>query len=205
MLKSEGASLPHSLFEDILAIFMGSLMITLGVFFFKSVGVLSGGVTGIALLLNQLFELSFSWSFLILNLPFFALGLYQNSKEFAFKSLLCAVLVSINSAYMPELIELTAINSIYAATAGGFVFGMGLLTLIRHKSSLGGFTVLALYLQDKYNYSAGKIQMTIDVSILTLSFFLTSLNVLMLSILGVIVLNLVIVVNHKKGRYRALG
>lgn len=205
MLKSEDTSLPHSLFEDVLAIFMGSLMIALGVFFFKSVGVLSGGVTGIALLLNQLFELSFSWSFLILNLPFFVLGLYQNSKEFAFKSLLCAVLVSINSAYMPELIELTTINSIYAATAGGFVFGMGLLTLIRHKSSLGGFTVLALYLQDKYNYSAGKIQMTIDVSILTLSFFLTSLNVLILSILGVIVLNLVIVVNHKKGRYRALG
>lgn len=205
MLKTEGTSLPHSLFEDILAIFMGSLMISLGVFFFKAVGVLSGGVTGIALLLNQLFNLSFSWLFFILNLPFFILGLYQNSKEFAVKSLLCSVLVSFWSAYMPNLVELSTIHPIYAATAGGFVFGMGLLTLIRHKASLGGFTVLALYLQDKYNYSAGKIQMSIDVSILTLSFFLTSLNVLMLSILGVVILNLVIVVNHKKGRYRALG
>ena len=106
---------------------------------------------------------------------------------------------------MPELITVNYIHPIYAAAAGGFVFGMGLLTLIRHKASLGGFTVLALYLQEKYNYSAGKIQMSTDIAVLTLSFLLTSLNILILSVIGVIVLNLVIAVNHKKGRYRALG
>lgn len=205
MDKPVSPALTHSLSEDVLAIFMGSLMIALGVFLFKSVGVLSGGVTGIALLLNQVFGLSFSWLFLLLNLPFFLLGLYQNSKEFAFKSLFCSALVSFWSAYMPYLIQVSYLNPVYAATAGGFVFGMGLLTLIRHKASLGGFTVLALYLQDRYNYSAGKIQMSIDVAILALSFFLTSLSVLLLSILGVVILNLVIVMNHKKGRYRALG
>lgn len=205
MDKPVSPALTHSLSEDVLAIFMGSLMIALGVFLFKSVGVLSGGVTGIALLLNQVFGLSFSWLFLLLNLPFFLLGLYQNSKEFAFKSLFCSALVSFWSAYMPNLIQVSYLNPAYAATAGGFVFGMGLLTLIRHKASLGGFTVLALYLQDRYNYSAGKIQMSIDVAILAMSFFLTSLSVLLLSILGVVILNLVIVMNHKKGRYRALG
>ena len=106
---------------------------------------------------------------------------------------------------MPDLITVDYINPIYAAAAGGFVLGMGLLTLIRHKASLGGFTVLALYLQEKYNYSAGKIQMSTDIAVPTLSFLLTSLNVLILSVIGVIVLNLVIAVNHKKGRYRALG
>ena len=180
-------------------------MISLGVFFFQSIGILSGGITGIALLLNQMFDLNFIWLFFLLNLPFFVMAIYQNSFEFALKSLFCSALVSFWVANMNQLIQLKHIQPVYAATAGGFLFGMVLLTLIRHKASLGGFTVLALYLQDKYNYSAGKIQMFIDIAVLTLSFVLTSINILLLSILGVVILNLVITVNHKKGRYRTLG
>lgn len=86
---------PHTLFEVAFAIVMGSLMISLGVFLFKAVGILSGGVTGIALLINQLFGLSFSWLFFLLNLSFFLLALFKDSTELAIKSLFCSCLVSV--------------------------------------------------------------------------------------------------------------
>ncbi len=79
--------------------------------------------------------------------------------------------------------------------------GLGMLILFRHQTSLGGFNVLVLYLQEKFGLSAGKLQMGIDISILVASFFLVSPMVLALSVFGAVLLNLVLAMNHKPGRY----
>lgn len=52
--------------------------------------------------------------------------------------------------------------------------GLGMLILFRHRSSLGGFNVLCLFIQDRFGISVGKSQMAIDGLILLASFFLFS-------------------------------
>ena len=48
-----------------------------------------------------------------------------------------------------------------------------MLILFRHRASLGGFNVLVLYLQERYGWRAGLIQMGLDCSIVVLAFALS--------------------------------
>ena len=79
--------------------------------------------------------------------------------------------------------------------------GIGLLIVFRHKASLGGFNVLALYIQDRYGIAVGKTQMALDVSIVVAGLWLIPPWLLVVSVAGAAVLNFVITVNHKPGRY----
>ncbi|MNE59695.1 hypothetical protein D3C80_1548070 [compost metagenome] len=81
------------------------------------------------------------------------------------------------------------------------IMGLGFIVLFRHKASLGGVNILALYLQDKYGLRAGKLQMAVDISIVLASLLVVNISLLIASILGAMVLNLIIAMNHRPGRY----
>ncbi len=104
---------------------------------------------------------------------------------------------------MQHVIKIESIHPIFAALAGGMLIGVGLLIMFRHKSSLGGLGILALYLQNKFNIRAGNFGLLVDSIILTSSIFIFSIDLVILSVLGAITLNTLIAVNHKPGRYQA--
>ncbi|MEE1675681.1 YitT family protein [Agarivorans aestuarii] len=195
----------HNWLEDFLALLIGTTMVALGVFFFKETQLLTGGTAGLALLAAQFFGLSFGQLFILINLPFFILGFAKMGAAFTFRTMACVVLVSVFTDYMHLVIELAELNRIYAALSGGFLIGTGMLILIRHKGSLGGVNILALYLQKRFNIRAGHVQMALDVVIVTASYFLVPLSVLLWSIVGAFALNIVIALNHKSGRYQGLS
>jgi uncharacterized membrane-anchored protein YitT (DUF2179 family) len=99
------------------------------------------------------------------------------------------------------LISIDQINGLFAAVFGGLLVGLGMLILFRHRASLGGVGILALYLQEHYNIRAGKFQLGVDLSILAIGFFIVTLPILALSVAGAVALNIVIAINHKPGRY----
>ena len=75
--------------------------------------------------------------------------------------------------------------------------------LFRHRSSLGGVGILALYLQDRYGWRAGKVQMAVDCCIVLLSLWSMPIPQVAYSIVGAVALNLVLAINHRPGRYMA--
>lgn len=81
--------------------------------------------------------------------------------------------------------------------------GVSFLILFRHRSSLGGINLLVLYLQERFQIPAGKVQMGIDVSILLVSLFFVDWKLILVSIFGAIILNSIILLNHKNSRYVA--
>jgi len=87
---------------------------------------------------------------------------------------------------------------------GGLLVGAGLLMLFRHRASLGGINVVALFLQDRLGWRAGRVQMLVDVAILMLAFGVTDAWHVALSVLGAVMLNLALAINHRPGRYMAV-
>ncbi len=110
-------------------------------------------------------------------------------------------MLSVYSEVLPHWITLGALNPVFATIMAGLLTGVGLLMLMRHKASLGGVGVLAIYMQSKHGWNAGKLQMGVDCIIVMASFFVKSPAIVALSILGAIALNLVIAINHRPGRY----
>ncbi|UTT84101.1 YitT family protein [Vibrio pelagius] len=191
----------HSRKEDWVAILTGTFLVAQGVFFLQSAQLLTGGTTGLALLLSQFLPITFGVLYFIANCPFYVLAWRRFGRNFAISSAFSGALVSVFADHLYLVISLDAYNEIYCAIAGGLLMGLGMLILFRHHSSLGGFNVLCLYIQDRYGISVGKTQMAIDVCILFASFFFVSPWIIAVSVLGTAVLNVVLAMNHKPTRY----
>ena len=195
------AAVPHSLTEDAIAVFTGVLLISVGIAFFTSAGLLTGGTAGLAFLLHYGTGISFGKVFFVLNLPFYWLALRKLGRAFTIKTFMAVLLLSLLTDLQSQFLQFAQIQPLYAAIAGGFITGTGFLVLFRHRCSLGGVGILALYLQERYGWRAGKVQMAIDCIIVLLALWTVEPLRVLWSIVGAVALNLVLTMNHRPGRY----
>ncbi|CZF81865.1 hypothetical protein GCE9029_02874 [Grimontia celer] len=192
----------HSLRENLLALLLGSALVSLGVIFFNKVGLLTGGTAGLAIFLTKVSTFSFGQIFFALNLPFYILSVMRMGWRFTLNTFIAVTIVSVAVDHLHHVIEITRIDPVYAAILGGGLIGIGMLVIFRHKMSLGGFNILALYLQERFGIRAGKVQMALDCSIVVMSLFIVDFWLIALSVVGAISTNLILAMNHKPGRYQ---
>ena len=202
-----GQAMPsmHRPYEDVAAVLTGTLMVALGVTFFTSAGLLTGGTAGLALLLGQAAGVGFGAVFFAVNLPFYYLAIKRMGWKIAVRTFLAVLLVSLLSKLTASSVSLGPLDPIFAAVAGGALTGVGLLILFRHRATLGGINILALYLQERHALRAGYVQLALDALILLASLFVLDMDRLILSLLGTAVLNLVLATNHRPGRYTGVS
>ncbi|HPR06575.1 MAG TPA: YitT family protein, partial [Denitromonas sp.] len=172
---------PHHLYEDVLAILIGSIHVAVGVLLFRSADIPMGGTVGVAYLAHYASGLNFGTLFFLINLPFYVLAWRGMGRAFTIKTFAAVASLSVLSEWLPTLIHLDHINAVFAAIVGGLLVGNGLLVLIRHRASLGGLGVLAVYLQETRGWRAGTIQMLMDLVILGAAAWIIGLQAAALS------------------------
>lgn len=192
---------PHSKFEDAMGLSIGTLFVALAVLMFRHAGLATGGTTGIAFLIYYTSGWPLGWVLFAINLPFYVFGWAALGRMFTFKTFAAIALLSLYIEWIPGLISLNALNPIFASILGGLLTGTGILIIIRHGASLGGVTIVAIYMQKRHGWRAGAVQMAIDGAILIVAFSLLEPLKIAISLLGAAAINLVIGVNHKNGRY----
>jgi uncharacterized membrane-anchored protein YitT (DUF2179 family) len=193
--------IPHSLSEDIQALLVAPLFVAFAVLLFRQAGLLTGGTVGLAFLIHYASGWPMGAVVFAINLPFYVFAVRALGWEFAVKTFVAVSLLAIYTEVLPGLISISSIEPLFAAVMAGFLTGVGLLILIRHKASLGGLGVMAIYLQNSRGWPAGKVQMAADVMIVGGALLVRDPLSVGLSIVGALALNLVIAVNHKTGRY----
>lgn len=195
------APLPHTLVEDAAAIFTGVLMISVGVALFKQAGLVTGGMAGLAFSLHYATHIGFGVWFFVLNLPFYWLAVRKMGWAFTAKTFCAVGLLAVVSELQPLFLSLERVQAPYAAVVGGILMGVGMLVLFRHRCSLGGVGIAALFLQERYGWRAGYVQMGLDCLILLSAFFIVDVERALWSILAALTLNQVLSMNHRPGRY----
>ncbi|MEG2466708.1 MAG: YitT family protein [Comamonas sp.] len=195
------APTPHTTLEDAAAIVTGVLMISVGVALFKQAGLVTGGMAGLAFALHYASDVGFGVWFFILNLPFYWLAVKKMGWAFTFKTFCAVGLLAVVSELQPHFLQLHSVQAPYAAVVGGILMGVGMLVLFRHRCSIGGLGIAALYLQQRYGWRAGYVQMGLDCIILISAFFIVDLEQALWSILAALTLNQVLSMNHRPGRY----
>lgn len=193
----------HSLFDDFQGLATGTLFVALGVHLLRQAGLLTGGTAGIALVLHYASGWPFGALFFALNLPFYALAWQRMGRRFTVKTFAAVAWLALLSEALPRWLALSAVAPMFAAVAGGLLIGAGFIILFRHRASLGGLNVLVLWLQDRFGWRAGWVQMGIDCCILLAALPWLSPMQLALSILAAVAMNFALAVNHKPGRYTA--
>ncbi len=193
----------HTVLDDAQALVAGTLLVSLGVSLMGKAGLVTGGVAGLCLLLHYATGIGFGKIFFALSLPFYAFAIRKLGWRFTLKTLGAVLLFSLSTELLPRALELARVHPLYAAVMGGILAGVGLLMLFRHRASLGGFNILCIYLQERFGWRAGLVQLVIDALILVVSLGVIAPSAWLLSLAGTAVLNLTLAINHRPGRYLA--
>ncbi len=193
----------HSPLDDAQGIALGTFMAGLGLHFLTTAGFVTGQTAGLAVIVSYLSDWSFGLAFFVINLPFYALALWRMGWIFTVKSMICVTLLSVISAFLPSQIVIEFMSPALAAVTIGCLSGLGLVALFRHGGSLGGLGIVALIIQDTTGFRAGYVQLIADAVIFSIAALLFPAPVILWSLLGALVMNLIIAVNHRRDRYIA--
>ena len=194
----------HSLTDDIQGLSLGIFLCGLGIHLLTSVGLITGQTAGLAVIIAYLTGYSFGVVFFAINLPFYFLAYKRLGAEFTIKSLISVSLLSVVTELLPLGFVIQSLNPALGAVMFGSLVGLGLLAMFRHNGSLGGLGVIALLIQDTTGFKAGWVQLITDGVIFAVALLLFPATVVVYSLLGAVVLNLIITFNHRRDRYIAI-
>ncbi len=122
--------------------------------------ILSGGVTGIALLLNRLTSLPLGLGMALLNVPIFALGARYVGRGFALRSGFAVLAAWLLADYAPVLPWTR--DPLLAGVFGGLLGGTGTALALKAGGSLGGFDILGVVVNRRFGIGVGEVLLTLN-------------------------------------------
>jgi uncharacterized membrane-anchored protein YitT (DUF2179 family) len=175
-----------SLAGNIGLIFIGSLIYVIGM---KSILIpaelLSGGVTGIAVLLYYLFPgVNFGLLYFILNIPMIIFGWIHVSRRFMIYTVIGIVTFSV-MASMIQLPPPDITDPILSALYSGIICGAGAGIILRSLGSAGGLDVLVVVLNKKYGLRPGTVYSLTNIFIIGAGAFFHDFELSLYSIIFV--------------------
>jgi uncharacterized membrane-anchored protein YitT (DUF2179 family) len=143
---------------------------------------IDGGVTGISMLLSDIFGIPLYFLILLINLPFIALGYKQINAKFAFKSAaaifglaVCLVVIS-----FPDVTP----DKLLTAVFGGFFLGAGIGLSMRGGAVLDGTEIAALLVSQQYRlFQVGDVILIFNILIFGVAAFHMGIESALYSIL----------------------
>lgn len=165
--------------EFILKIILGNLLLAFSVnMFIRPFQFISGGSTGLALIIQHYFGLEFSFIVSCINIVMFIIGYVCLGKTFALTTLLSTLIY-------PVFIELTTDFSsmftltndpLVACAMGGALMGVALGLVIQSGASTGGLDIPPLMIQKYFHVNVAVSMYIMDTMILIVQMFFSSME-----------------------------
>ena len=174
--------IPPSIIEKIkrlLLVLLGSLISAVGVsLFIKPFKLLSGGITGIALIINIIRPIDIGIAVLVLNIPLFILAWKKLNTDFAIYSLVGTISLSLCISLVAYLNIYTGItDTLLASIIGGVLNGIGTGTVFRQRASCGGTDIVSVLLRDKVAISIPTLGFIINIFVVALGIVLSNFQI----------------------------
>lgn len=150
---------------DIIFIFIGCLIASLGVnLFLTHARLLSGGATGIALIIEYLTGFQSGYTVFLINIPLFFLSYKKLSKKFTLYSAIGMVSLSLSLIITKKLSSLFIINDILLyCIYGGILCGVGYAIVFLRNGSTGGTDIITMLIRKKYsNFNIGSLGLCLN-------------------------------------------
>lgn len=170
------------LFKDFFLISFGVLSAGFGLDgFLLPNDFIDGGAVGISLLIRAVTDFPLSVILIIVNIPFILLGFRIVSKEFAIKTAIGIVALSLAVAIVPypEITHDKLLTSVF----GGFFLGLGIGMAMRGGGVIDGTEVLAITLSRRTSLTIGDVILLINVVIFSVAAYVLSIETALYSML----------------------
>ncbi len=140
-----------------------------------------GGVTGVSLLIHEIYHFNLAFVILAANLPLIMLSNFVISRRFAVKTLFCIIMLGLCLNYInyPVITDDKLLVSIF----GGFFLGVGIGLTMRAGCAVDGIEVLALYTWRRSSFTISEIILALNIIIFSLAAFHFGIPVALYSML----------------------
>lgn len=140
--------------KEYATIILGSVILSLAISAFilpSQIGI--GGVTGIAMVINRLFNLPVGLMTILINIPLFIFGFRLVGRRFAVRSGFVVIISSLLIDYFNRTFNFKPIDDILlSAIFSGALLGLSVYLIFLSYSSSGGFDILAKIIQSKFEH-----------------------------------------------------
>ncbi|MEP7252632.1 MAG: YitT family protein [Ginsengibacter sp.] len=139
-----------------------------------------GGVTGISLLIHEIYYLNLTYVIIIANIPFIIMCIYAVNLKYALKTLLCIILLGV--CLLIPFYQMTQ-DKLLISIFGGFFLGIGTGLAMRAGCAIDGIEVLALYTWKKTSFTITEIILAINIVIFSIAAFKFGIDTALYSVL----------------------
>ena len=140
-----------------------------------------GGITGISLLIHELYHFNLAVVILLLNLPLIIISMFSVGRRFAFRTFMSVILLGVCLWLLPN-VALTN-DKLLISIFGGVFLGIGIGLVMRAGAALDGIEVLAIYTLKKTSFTITEIILGINILIFTIAAFQFGIETALYSIL----------------------
>lgn len=140
-----------------------------------------GGVTGLSLLIHEIYHINLPTLIILLNIPLIIAGYLSISPTFAIRTFLCVVFFGACLIWIPYPVITS--DKTLISTFGGFFLGIGIGLTMRAGCALDGIEVLALYTWKRTSFTISEIILVLNIVIFGIAAFKFGIETALYSIL----------------------
>lgn len=145
--------------------------------------ILDGGVTGISIIFNILFNWKLSLCILIINMPFLYIGFKNLGGKFLVKAIYSIAIFSLLLELFHSVNHVTD-NILLATIYGSVLLGIGVGIVIRFGGCLDGTESLGIVISKNTNFSVGQFVLLCNVVIFSIAGYFFGVDRALYSLLG---------------------
>lgn len=156
---------------------------------------LSGGLSGVAMMIGYMTGGNIGWLYLVLNVPVLCWGWFIVGRRF----IIWSMYTVLASTLFLQLIPVTAIakDAVLGSVFGGIILGIGTGMMLRYGGSSGGFDIIASIITRKRDLPVGSIIFTLNgLVIAALVLFTKDWNLALYSLLSIYTAGKVVDIIH---------
>ncbi len=142
---------------------------------------MDGGITGISILLHEIYHINISVLVLVLNIGFVYLGYKYIGKTFAFQTSVAVVLLAFGLLFIE--VPVVTNDKLLIALFGGFFIGIGMGLVIRAGGVIDGAEIIAVFTTKKISISISEIIMFFNSLIFLIAAYKFGIETAMYSII----------------------
>ncbi|MBQ7088604.1 MAG: YitT family protein [Clostridia bacterium] len=178
MLKKENVT---SFLLDLVFIAVGSICYAVAIGMFSAPNnIAPGGLTGVATLLNYLFEwIDIGTATIVMNIPLIIASWFILNKSMVIRTL-CGIVISsvltdlvqpyVDDLFLSSIVQEGGKDPLLVCIFGGALLGLGVGLIMRRGGTTGGSEVISRLFEKKYPHmSVGTLILCVDAVVITLS------------------------------------
>lgn len=182
---------------DTLLIFLGCIISSLGVNIFLShAKLLSGGATGIGLLLEYTMGIPVGIVVLLINIPLLIISYKKLNKEFIIYTTLGMLSLSFSliiTKPLANFVNLNNLDLLLYCIYGGVLCGVGYGLVFLRNGSTGGTDIITMLIRKKYsNFNIGSLGFSLNLIIIIIGAFISGVPEALYTLISLFIQSIVL-------------